>query len=211
MRGLTQKEESQEGYDFSVQLCPCTRIVALQFKRPSENKAIATKDYFPYTFRIQKEQHSILYQLAKIEKNSVFYVFPFYPSLDKFQKDVPELCRDTWLLPVDNMNPNVVFKKPNKNLQFYKSKTVYCRPRWARINPDFVLYNARDLELGSSVGIPVQEFSIWYRNLRDSHTLSEEISEAQMELRRRNSWIVRGLRIAVIYGKCDPVCYRVDK
>jgi len=34
LRGLTQREEKQEGVDFFVQLNPATRIFALQFKAP---------------------------------------------------------------------------------------------------------------------------------------------------------------------------------
>jgi len=34
LRGLTQREEKQEGVDFFVQLDPATRVFAFQFKAP---------------------------------------------------------------------------------------------------------------------------------------------------------------------------------
>ena len=188
LQGLTQKQESEKGVDFYAHLCPCAHILAFQFKRPS-----STEDYrTPYKFVIQKVQHSKLYELARRNRGSVYYVLPFYASNYKLQRDVPRLLKDTWLLPVDDMQPDNIFKGK-------KSTTVYCYPSFAKINPEFPLIPALELEMGHNVGIPAEEFAAWY-----SEVLSQiqEDSEFKSRRRRKTPGIFRGLHIS-IYFRCN--------
>ena len=99
LRGLTQREEHQEGVDFIAQLGPRTRIFAFQFKAPK-----GRREGEPYRFTIQRRQHEKLSELAGGYTGNVFYVLPYYVSPDKLQDDVPNLLSDTWLLEVGSMN-----------------------------------------------------------------------------------------------------------
>jgi hypothetical protein len=52
LRGLTQREERQQGVDFFAQLNPATRIFAFQFKAPK-----GRYDGTPYRYTLVREQH----------------------------------------------------------------------------------------------------------------------------------------------------------
>lgn len=185
LQGLTQQQESQEGVDFFAQLSSDVRIAAFQFKAPLRNP----KDCCPYKFTIQKKQHSNLRKLAKKKRESVFYVLPFYATHRKLQRDVPELLQDTWLLPIKPMKTSDVFGD-------YKSRTVRCIRGQASINPEFKLFDARELELPRDMGIPVREFEKWY-----SKSIAPPVSNDEIETswtKRKNPWLFRGLKVAII-------------
>jgi len=91
LRGLTQREEKQEGVDFFVQLDPATRVFAFQFKAPR-----GRAERVPYKYTLVREQHQMLVELAELSPSSVFYVFPFYVTPAKLQKNVPQLISETW-------------------------------------------------------------------------------------------------------------------
>ena len=152
LRGLTQREESQEGTDFFVQLPPGTRIFAFQFKAPT-----GPQEGEPYKFRIQRHQHRKLSALAGESTGNVFYVLPYYLLPAKLQSDVPNLLSDTWFLPVGSMRGTDPFGTK-------KSKTVRCEQGRAYINPEYELRRVEDLEPGD--GIPVEDFADWYGDLR---------------------------------------------
>src|SRR5260370_40745168 len=95
LRGLTQREERQEGVDFFAQLDPAIRLFAFQFKAPK-----GTADGGPYRYTLMRYQHRVLLRLARRAPQNVFYVLPFYVTTAKLQKDVPTLARDTWLLRI---------------------------------------------------------------------------------------------------------------
>ena len=59
LRGLTQREESQEGVDFFAELAPGTMLFAFQFKAPKGDR-----EWEPYRFTIQRRQHENLSALA---------------------------------------------------------------------------------------------------------------------------------------------------
>lgn len=186
LQGLTQRQESQKGVDFFAQLSPDVHIAAFQFKAPR-----GTDDLIPYKFRIQEKQHSNLRRLAKRYKKSVYYVLPFYASHCKLQKDLPHLLhRDTRFLPVEHMETSDVFGD-------LKSRTVRCDRSYAYINPEYRLFNVRQLEgLFTEAGIPVREFVNWYYEslrLPESH---HEVETSQLQ--RKNPWLFRGLKVVII-------------
>ena len=117
LRGLTQREESQEGVDFFAQLTPQTRIFAFQFKAPK-----GRREGEPYRFTIQRRQHEMLSALAGGSAENVYYVLPFYVTPAKLQHDVPNLLTDTWLLPVASVRGTGVFGG-------YWTRTVHCARR----------------------------------------------------------------------------------
>ena len=188
LRGLTQREESQKGVDFSA-LASGTRIFAFQFKAP-----MGPRDGEPYKFRIQRPQHEKLSELAE-ESGNVFYVLPYYRSSVKLQSDVPNLLSDTWFLDVESMNGTELFGTK-------KSTTVHCEQGRAYINPDYELRSVEDLEPGE--GIQVEEFAGWYEGLRKEDDVemprghSKESDERISRGRRKDSWLVRGLRVAIV-------------
>ena len=98
LRGLTQREESQEGVNFFAQLPPGTRLFAFQFKAPK-----GRREREPYRFTIRRRQHEKLAALAGGSAGNVFYVLPYYVLPAKLQRYVPNLLRDTWFLPVGSM------------------------------------------------------------------------------------------------------------
>ncbi len=179
LRGLTQREEKQEGVDFFVQLQPDTSVFAFQFKAP-KGKTEAT----PYRYTLVKDQHDLLFTLAELAPSSVFYVLPFYVTPVKLQKDVPQLLQDTWLLNIDQMPTVTTFGT-------FKSRTVRCRPGNAFINPQYKLQRLSEIRRPQSSGIPVQKFASWYRR----YTAPDRATIGQ---HRRSPWLVRGLRLAIV-------------
>ena len=193
LRGLTQKEEAAEGADFFAQLCPCSHIAAFQFKAPSINKARAPNGSFPFRIKIQREQHLSLHDLEKIKKKTVFYVVPFYTNHQMLQQNIPNLLQDTWCLPVEIMEPTAVFDQ-------CKSRIVFCSRGLAKSNPKFETFQFQELDLGSEIGVPVREFAEWYRHLHLSPNIE---SDERLRRNSKNSWLVRGLRVAIIYDSCQ--------
>ena len=79
-----------------------------------------------------------------------------------------------------------------------------CDRGSASINPEFKSYTLEELDICSSVGIPVRDFHNWYRELH--FTLEGTFEENSIRRRRKNPWIVRELRIAIITTKCGSKC-----
>jgi len=195
LRGLTQEEENQEGVDFFVQLNPANRLFAFQFKAPR-----GKTDSTPYRYTLLRYQHEPLVDLATSPGN-VFYVFPFYVTTTKLQKDVPTLAKDTWMLDLNTMPTTSIFGTG------YKSRTIKCTPGKAQINPEYELQRLSEVAEIESQGISVQTFAQWYeRNLvyRDRFQKSGKpartlrADDLHEKLRRRNPWQVRGLRVAIV-------------
>ena len=178
LRGLTQREENQEGIDFFAQLPPATRVCAFQFKAPK-----GRYEGVPYRFTIQRRQHQKLHALAQRSRCGVYYVLPYYVSPAKLAGDVPDLLRDTWFLRVSGMHDGNVFGT-------YKSKTMSCWRGIASVNPDYELQRGSEME--PDPGIPVGQFVEWYASLRDE---DEEVTEVRA---RRSPWLVRGLRVVLV-------------
>ena len=182
LRGLTQKEEKQEGVDFDVNW-QNNRIYAFQFKAP-------VREYCQeFQFRLNYAQHKTLYEgLAQKSPNSVYYVLPFYYSLDKLIREVPNLSADTWLLKVSCIRPSIFNKK--------KTITVNCVPGKACVNPQFKLTRLSEMDsIGD--GIEHEVFMEWYKNLR-RHESETERNMTESPKLRINPMIVRGLRVAII-------------
>ena len=180
LRGLTQREESQEGADFFAQLPSSTRIYAFQFKAPK-----GRLEGEPYRFTIQRRQHEKLRALTGGPPGGVYYVLPFYVSPVKLEGDVPHLLGDTWFLKVGGMRATDVFGP-------YQSRTMHCEQGVARVNPEYVLHRGSEME--PDAGIPVGRFAEWYAGLRDGD------DELMGRRARRSPWLVRGLRVAVVPG-----------
>lgn len=178
LRGLTQREESQEGVDFFAQLSERTRIFAFQFKAPK-----GRQEGEPYRFTIQRRQHESLSQLAGPSIGDVLYVLPYYVRPAKLQRDVPNLLSDTWFLPVGCMRGTNLFGP-------HATRTVRCEQGVASINPDYDLRKAEALEPGD--GIPAGRFAEWYASL---HEKSDELTGVG---RHKSPWLVRGLRVAIV-------------
>lgn len=184
LRGLTQKEEKQEGVDFDVNW-KNNRIYAFQFKAP-------VRQYCQYfQFRLNYAQHETLYDgLAQNSPNSVYYVFPFYYSLDKLIRDVPNLADDTWLLEVSCIRPS--------EFNGQKTITVNCASGKAYVNPRFDMTCLSEMD---SIGDGIEDkvFTNWYRDLRKPQPETER-NVTESSKFRMNPMIVRGLRVAIIPG-----------
>ena len=207
LRGLTQREESQEGVDFFAQMTPETRVFAFQFKAPG-----GRGEGEPYRFTIQRSQHEKLSALAGGSTENVFYVLPYYVQPVKLQDYVPNLLDDTWFLPVGSMSGTNPFGS-------YKTRTLRCEQGLASINPEYKLRGAKELDPGN--GIPVGRFAEWYADLHaeslqtigpephgDSRLASGLDTESDEAIRlkpRRNPWLVRGLRVAIVQPVSDGV------
>ena len=180
LRGPTQREEHRTGVDFFARLPDGTRIFAFQFKAPR-----GPSDDLPYTFTLGRDQHSSLHNLAVQDPGAVYYVFPFYVSTHKLVRDVPNLARDTWLLPAAPLDVPTVFAGQ-------KTKRVQCYPGTAVVNPDYPMKNLAELALSWDDGIRPDRFADWYRELR--HHASELVDRPP----RMNPHIVRGLRVMIV-------------
>ena len=178
LRGLTQREERQEGVDFFVQLDAATRVFAFQFKAPK-----GAVDAAPYRYTLRRQQHDLLFQLAQFSAQSVFYVFPYYVTAAKLHQDVPDLIKDTWLLSLDQMPTAAVFGA-------VATKTVRCEGGLATVNPDYEMGRLRDLL--PPHGVPAREFASWYSRYREVAGYLEN-----QPRRRRDPWLARGLRVAI--------------
>jgi hypothetical protein len=178
LRGLTQREEKQEGVDFFLRLGPQVRFFAFQFKAPK-----GTADETPYQYTIQREQHEALFDLAQSASNTVFYVFPRYITPMKLQQDVPNLMNDTWLLSIDQMVPRAVFGTA-------RSKAVRCEGTRAIINPEYGMHRFQDAALKEAMirsGVGAREIQQWYSRFRVARAVA-----------KRSPWLSRGLRIVVV-------------
>jgi hypothetical protein len=179
LRGLTQREERQQGVDFFAQLNPATRIFAFQFKAPK-----GRYDGTPYRYTLVREQHDLLHQLAQGFPTAVFYVLPFYATHPKLQRHVPNLMQDTWFLPIAPMTTAQVFGTKN-------TKTVRCQPGTAFVNPEYRLAHSSDVNIPvETAGVPSREFGTWYRQVR-----AREVVERR---KRTSPWLVRGMRVAIV-------------
>jgi hypothetical protein len=177
LRGLTQREERQEGVDFSVQLDPETRLLAFQFKAPR-----GPLEGPPYRYTLRKVQHSALYDLAQLARGSVFYVFPYFVTLAKLQAVVPNLSQDTWLLDVALVPPADLFSG-------FQTRTVRCQGDRAEINPAYALMKLGAQSPVQQRGIALRDFTQWYHHFQDNRGLLEQ---------RQDPWLARGLRIVII-------------
>lgn len=177
LRGLTQKEESECGVDFFVQLPPTVRIFAFQFKRP-----LGRSDSLPYKFTLSRKQHKMLHELARYYVGAVHYVLPFYASTQKLVRDLPTLSQDTWLLPVAPLDVFTVFADQN-------TKRIQCRPGTVSVNPEYEMKNLAKIALSWEDGIYPDRFAEWYRELR---------SRDYDNFTRRSPQIVRGLRVTIV-------------
>jgi len=178
LRGLTQREEKQEGVDFFAQLNPKTRLFAFQFKAPRGMSEATT-----YRFSLNRDQHDALFALAQVATESVFYVFPYYVTTAKLQADVPTLVTDTWLLDIRQMPTSQVFGTTN-------TKIVRCEGSKAVINPEYTMHRPEDVALRAAIvrgGIGAVEFAHWYSQF-----------QAALPVARRSPWARRGLRIAIV-------------
>ena len=108
-----------------------------------------------YRYQIKRAQHRRLYQLATDAPDSVFYVFPYCATSAKLSSVVPHLLRHTWCLPVDPMEPSVVFG--NK-----ESKTVWCEGNRARTGPNhYDMTRASRLAAAHGQGVSLKTFTEW--------------------------------------------------
>ena len=178
LRGLTQREEKQEGVDFFVELDPATRVFAFQFKAPKGGVDVA-----PYRYTLRRPQHELLYDLAQFSPSSVFYVFPYYVTAAKLHRDVPDLVKDTWLLDVDQMPPAAVFGAA-------ATKTIRCDGGLAVVNPEYEMRPLR--EMSPPHGVSAPRFASWYSRFREvaGHAVDRQT-------RRRDPWLARGLRVVI--------------
>ena len=188
LRGLTQREEHDEGVDFFAELPSSSRIFAFQFKAPKGRWGERT----PYRFTIQRQQHDKLSALAANWPAGVHYVLPFYVTPAKLQCDVPHLLRDTWFLRVAGMPTSKLFGQN-------QTKTLRCQPGLASINPNYELVSASQVELSRDAGIPVRQFAEWYAELRYP---SDELDRRSSG---RSPWLVRGMRVAVVQPEAAEV------
>lgn len=186
LRGLTQREEKQEGVDFFLQLSPTARIFAFQFKAPK-----GREDGPPYRYTLVSEQHELLHTLAVTSPGSVYYVLPFYVTHAKLRRDVPSLIQDTWLLPIAQMATPDVFSGQ-------KTKTIRCAHGVATVNPEYRLQHIAETRIPAQAGVPAEQFASWYLRVRKAH-----IQAAQTK--RRNPWLVRGLRIAIVESDSEAI------
>ena len=192
LQGLTQKQESEKGFDFSANLPPDAQIAAFQFKAP-----IDIKHSYPFDFRLKREQHEKLLSLANLKEKTVFYVLPFYASYNKIHQDAPCLLRDTWFLPVESMDrTSEIFCYRSREVS---TRTIHCCPRRAVINPEFELFQLGELNLREEVGVPVEVFLDWYRS---SAPLKEEEKPTDQP-RHKHPKHIGGLKLAIIDKRCD--------
>ena len=180
LRGLTQREESKSGVDFFARLPTTARIFAFQFKAPR-----GPSDSLPYRFTLSRKQHRLLHSLAQEDPGAVHYVFPFYVSTQKLVQHVPNLARDTWLLPAAPLDVHSVFSGQN-------TKRIRCLPGTAFINPEYAMKKLAEIVLSWENGIHPGRFAEWYREVRLSGQKLYDDSA------RRNPQIVRGLRLTIV-------------
>jgi hypothetical protein len=177
LRGLTQAEENQEGVDCFAELGPNARIFAFQFKAPH-----GKTDLEPYKYTLVRYQHDPLFQLSQQSPRGVFYVFPYYATVTKLQKDVPTLMLDTWFLNVAQMPTSQLFGS-------FQSRTIRCMSGNAVVNPEYKLERLHDVSFNREDAVPARRFVEWYGSFREVRSRLE---------RRRNPWLARGLRVAVV-------------
>ncbi len=180
LRGLTQRQEHGCGADFFAQLPVDTRIFAFQFKAPR-----GPSDGLPYKFTLGRYQHGSLHGLAAQHPDAAYYVFPFYVCTRKLEQDVPNLARDTWLLPVALLDVPTVFAAQ-------KTKRIHCYRGAAVVNPEYPMKNLAEIALSREQGIRPDQFRNWYRDMR-RHTPKPVDRPPWM-----NPQLVRTLKVMIV-------------
>jgi hypothetical protein len=179
LRGLTQREEDQEGVDVYAELSPAARLFAFQFKAPK-----AGSESTPYRYTLKREQHRMLRLLARLAPNSVFYVFPFYVTPAKLRQDVPKLLGDTWMVALDQMRTAQTFGGD-------QTRTIRCERGNAVVNPQYKLLHLLDSKRLVSRGISVEAFGAWYKRRASVHRRLVDAGE-------RNPSLIRGLKMIIV-------------
>ena len=98
--GLTQKQERERGIDEMIQNVGQGFALMLQFKSPWVTPR-GNEDL--YKFSVNEQQHEAMEDLASNHPNAVQYVFPLYRTWAKAESHAPDLCQDTWFLPVSSI------------------------------------------------------------------------------------------------------------
>ena len=106
--GLTQQQEREHGIDELINNAGGYALM-LQFKSPWVRSQV---DYL-YKFTVNEQQHEALEGLASNHPESVLYVFPLYSTWTKAQGHAPDLCRDTWILPVSSISTAELRSEPS--------------------------------------------------------------------------------------------------
>ena len=117
----------------------------------------------------------------------MFYVFPYYVTAPKLHQDVPDLIKDTRVLGLDGMPTATVFGTA-------ATKTIRCEAGLARSTPDYEMGRLRDIS--PPHGVPATEFASWY-----SRSCEVAGYLADQPRRRRDPWLARGLRIAIVLAE----------
>ncbi len=97
--GLTQQQEREYGIDEMIANAGPGFALMLQFKSPW---ATSRENDF-YRFSINEQQHAALEGLANNYPDDVLYVFPLYSTWSKTESHAPDLCQDTWVVPVSSI------------------------------------------------------------------------------------------------------------
>ena len=164
LRGLTQREEKQEGVDFFVQLSASARIFAFQFKAPH-----GPVEGPPYKYTLNHDQHKLLHNLALLGKNAVYYVLPFYVTTAKLEKDVPSLVKDTWVADIATMPAGPLFGG-------YKTRTFRCHPGKGEVNPEYQISPLSQLRPQRAVGVPARSFDEWNGSASAANLSSKNVA-----------------------------------
>ncbi len=98
--GLTQRQEREYGIDEMIRNVGQGYALMLQFKSPWVTSQVDDL----YKFSVNEQQHKALEELACKHPNDVLYIFPLYSTWTKAQGHAPDLCQDTWVLPVSSIS-----------------------------------------------------------------------------------------------------------
>ncbi len=110
--GLTQQQEREHGIDVLIDNAGGYALM-LQFKSPWVSSQVDDL----YKFGVNEQQHEALEGLASNHPNAVLYVFPFYSTWAKARGHAPDLCQDTWVLPVSSISTTELRSEPRSKGQ----------------------------------------------------------------------------------------------
>lgn len=172
--GFTQRRERFEGLDMLIHNMGPGAAFMLQFKAPSADSRV---DYF-YKFSINEKQHTVLERLASKHPRAVYYVFPLYSKWSKANRHAPDLCQDTWLVPISSVPLSSLPASTRADL---RHKVDVERSHHGRVtvtfhSPEVIgdAINAREyfLERDSSLdlstaGVPSEQLQEWVRRWDD--------------------------------------------
>lgn len=166
--GLTLKQEGSLGYDSRIlsQLPPSWKTAVLQFKRAQKKKKTPLGDEFWFTINNNnnRDQHLLLYQLCRGQRNVAFYVFPLFMTESELKNSLPELTQATVVLDAADVPPHIIRNRPHSVIVYPAQRFAFVKSEEVRVEIMF-LGVLKERMLHREIGLPIKKIRSNMKNM----------------------------------------------